>query len=88
MATGWAGDGAVQEQIDATIKDGIQRARSQLPQGPGLTQCEACDAAIPEARRKAMPGVRLCVPCQEAHDLEQGLPGGYNRRGSKDSQLR
>ena len=88
MATGWAGDGAVQEQIDATVKDAIKRARSQLPQGPGLERCEQCDAAIPEARRNAMPGVRLCVPCQEVHDEEQGNVGGYNRRGSKDSQLR
>lgn len=88
MATGWAGDGAVQDQIDATIKDGIKRARSQLPRGPGLIHCEECEAAIPEARRKAMPGVRLCVPCQEAHDLEQRDASGYNRRGSKDSQLR
>jgi phage/conjugal plasmid C-4 type zinc finger TraR family protein len=88
MATGWAGDGAVQDQIDATIKDAIDRARSQLPQGPGLTHCEECDTPIPEARRKAMPGVRLCVPCQESHDAEEGLHSGYNRRGSKDSQLR
>ena len=88
MATGWAGDGAVQEQIDATIKDGIQRARMQLPQGPGLLQCEDCDAPIPEARRKAVPGVRLCVVCQEARDHEQASFSGYNRRGSKDSQLR
>ena len=88
MATGWAGDGAVQDQIDATIKDGIQRVRSQLPQGPGLSHCEDCDAAIPEARRKAVPGVRLCVACQEAHDREQAGFTGYNRRGSKDSQLR
>lgn len=88
MATGWAGDGAVQDQIDATIKDAIQRARSQLPSGPGLMRCEECDAEIPEARRKAVPGVRLCITCQEAHDLEQGGFSGYNRRGSKDSQLR
>lgn len=88
MATGWAGDGAVQDQIDATIKDGIERTRSQLPPGPGLTHCGECGGAIPEARRKAMPGVRLCVPCQEAHDLELGDAGGYNRRGSKGSQLR
>ncbi|MCY7354290.1 MAG: DksA/TraR family C4-type zinc finger protein [Lysobacter sp.] len=88
MATGWAGDGAVQDQIDATIKDAIERVRSQLPQGPGLTHCEECDVAIPEARRKAMPGVRLCVSCQEARDHDQGHLGGYNRRGSKDSQLR
>lgn len=88
MATGWANDGAVQEQIDATIKDGIQRARSQLPQGPGLRHCEECDVEIPEARRKAVPGVRLCVDCQEAHDIDQANVSGYNRRGSKDSQLR
>lgn len=88
MATGWAGDGAVQDQIDATINDAIKRVRSQLPQGPSLTHCEECGVVIPEARRKAVPGVRLCVSCQEAHDREQGGFSGYNRRGSKDSQLR
>ena len=88
MATGWAGDGAVQDQIDATVKDAIQRARSRLPSGPGRMLCEECDTPIPEARRKAMPGVRLCVACQEAHDREQAGSAGYNRRGSKDSQLR
>lgn len=88
MATGWAGDGAVQDQIDATVSDAVQRARQQLRQGPGLSHCEACDAAIPEARRRAVPGVRLCVACQGAHDAEQRGAGLYNRRGSKDSQLR
>jgi phage/conjugal plasmid C-4 type zinc finger TraR family protein len=88
MATGWAGDNAVQDQIDATVKDGILRARSKLPSGPGRKRCEECDAPIPLARRKAMPGVRLCVPCQEHHDAEEGTSSGYNRRGSKDSQLR
>jgi phage/conjugal plasmid C-4 type zinc finger TraR family protein len=88
VATGWANDGAVQEQIDATIKDGIARARANLPKGPGLTHCEECGVAIPAARRKAVPGVRLCVACQEVHDRDQGAVSGYNRRGSKDSQLR
>lgn len=87
MATGWAGDGAVQDQIDATVSDGIKRARSRLRSGPGLTHCEECDEEIPAARREAVPGVRTCVPCQEASDA--GPAGGsYNRRGSKDSQLR
>jgi phage/conjugal plasmid C-4 type zinc finger TraR family protein len=88
MATGWAGDGAVQDQIDATIKDGIKRARTQLRQGPGLERCEECEARIPEARRKAVPGVRLCVNCQEASDRDQRTTASFNRRGSKDSQLR
>ena len=87
MATGWAGDGAEQDQIDATVKDGIRRARSRLPSGPGLAQCEECDAPIPEARRRAIPGVRVCVACQEARDRDV-VSRGYNRRGSKDSQLR
>jgi phage/conjugal plasmid C-4 type zinc finger TraR family protein len=88
MATGWAGDNAVQEQIDATVKDGIQRARAQLPKGKSRTRCEDCESPIPAARRKALPGVKLCVPCQEALDAEQGGFSGYNRRGSKVSQLR
>lgn len=88
MATGWAGDGAVQDQIDATVKEGIERARSQMRQGPSLERCEDCDAPIPEARRKAVPGVTLCVVCQEARDASDGPRSGYNRRGSKDSQLR
>lgn len=88
MATGWAGDGAVQDQIDATVKDAIERARRQLRDGPGLSHCEECDAPIPEARRKAVAGVRLCIACQEAEDRAQAASSGYNRRGSKDSQLR
>lgn len=88
MATGWAGDGAVQDQIDATVEDAIKRARSQLRDGPGLANCEECEAPIPQARRDAVPGVRLCVDCQQAHDDEGAAIGGVNRRGSKDSQLR
>lgn len=88
MATGWAGDGAVQDQIDATIKDGIERARRHLREGPGLANCEECGEPIPAARRKAVPGVRLCIECQGARDLDQGAASNYNRRGSKDSQLR
>ena len=88
MATGWAREGAEQDQIDATIKDGIKRAQSRLPSGESLESCASCGARIPEARRAAIPGVRLCVACQEAHDREQGAVSGYNRRGSKDSELR
>jgi phage/conjugal plasmid C-4 type zinc finger TraR family protein len=88
MATGWAGDGAVQDQIDATVKDGVTRAQNRLASGPGLTHCAECGTPIPEARRNAIAGVRLCVSCQEAEDREAEHFSGYNRRGSKDSQLR
>jgi phage/conjugal plasmid C-4 type zinc finger TraR family protein len=88
MATGWAGEGAVNEQIEATVKDAVERARSRLPQGPGLTHCAECGEPIAEARRQAVPGVRLCLPCQQAADADEATFAGYNRRGSKDSQLR
>lgn len=88
MATGWAGDGAVQDQIDATVKDGIERARRNLHKGPSLSHCEECGKPIPLARQKAVAGVRLCVACQEEADREQEGAGLFNRRGSKDSQLR
>ena len=88
MAGGFAKDGAVQEQIDASLEDEVKRARSQLPQGESALECDDCNTTIPEARRKAVPGVRLCVACQEAADQEQAAFAGYNRRGSKDNQLR
>lgn len=88
MAGGFAKDGAVQDQIDATIEDAVKRARSNLPSGKSLANCVECDSAIPEARRNAVPGVRLCIVCQAQQDKEQVARSGYNRRGSKDSQLR
>ena len=88
MAGGWAKDGAVQDQIDASVDDAVRRARSQLPTGESLSHCDECDAEIPQARREAVPGVRLCVGCQSRIDARQKLHMGYHRRGSKDSQLR
>lgn len=88
MAGGFAKDGAVQDQIDATVDDAVQRVRSRLPRGQSRRRCEDCDAVIPEARRAAVPGVRLCVNCQSGRDAEEQSFAGYNRRGSKDSQLR
>ncbi len=88
MATGFTKDGAVQEQIDASIEDAVQLARRRLPQGVGLDRCEECGAIIPDARRAAIPGVRLCVSCQSEHDQTEQFSHSYNRRANKDSQLR
>jgi len=88
MAGGWTRDDNVAEQIEDSIMDAIARARSQLPQGESLHECEECGASIPEARRKALPGVRLCVLCQSERDKSAQAASLYNRRASKDSQLR
>lgn len=88
MAGGWSRDGGVQDQIDATVAGAVEQARSRLADGESLTHCEECDAVIPEARRRAIPGVRLCVRCQEALEKKQSSSALFNRRGSKDSQLK
>ena len=74
MAVGWSRDGAVQDQIDATVEDGVQLARSRLPGGESLTHCEQCRLPIPDERRQAIPGVRLCVQCQSGIDRAGRLP--------------
>ncbi len=37
--------------------------------GPRITHCESCDDQIPPARSEILPGVELCVSCQE--DIER-----------------
>jgi phage/conjugal plasmid C-4 type zinc finger TraR family protein len=87
MAGGWTRDGAVQEQIDDTVTDAVRLARARMQAGEGETHCSRCGEEIPEARRRALPGARTCVPCQSALDARP-TAASFNRRGSKDSQLR
>ena len=87
MAGGWTRDGAVQDQIDDTVKDAVQLARALLPSGEGSDECEECGEPIPARRREAIPGVRTSVACQSVRD-SQVRHSAINRRGSKDSQLR
>ena len=88
MAVGWAHDGAVHDQIDASVEDAVARARSSLSKGESLTHCEECGELIPAARRKAVAGVRRCIACQAETDRRYVDRSLYNRRGSKDSQLK
>ncbi len=89
MAGGWTRDGAVHEPIEASIDDELKRMRSRrAPVGESRTHCAECEEPIPEARRCAVPGVKLCIGCQEARDARPVYRGGINRRGSKDSQLK
>ncbi len=88
MAGGWARDGAVQDQIDDNVNDAVAAARRRLSSGRVSAEyCEDCGEPIPERRREAVSGVQTCVQCQSKRDgtLRQTA---YNRRGSKDSQLR
>jgi phage/conjugal plasmid C-4 type zinc finger TraR family protein len=86
----WRGVGprwGVHDQIDDTIKDAVMSARARIPTGKGVTHCLEWGDEIPEARRRAMPGVRTCIMCQSALD-HRPVNAGFSRRGNKDSQLR
>lgn len=87
MAGGWTRDGAVQDQIDDTIADAVSAARARLAYGKTARFCDDCGELIPEKRRTALPGTRTCVACQAGRDKAVSH-AGFNRRGSKDSQLR
>ncbi|HHB81514.1 MAG TPA: DksA/TraR family C4-type zinc finger protein [Aliiroseovarius sp.] len=89
MAGGWARDGAVEEQIEASITEELERMQARrTPVGESLTHCAECGEPIPEARRKALPGVKLCIGCMQERDATFRAHPGINRRGSKDSQLK
>ncbi|QZE58840.1 hypothetical protein pEaSNUABM28_00283 [Erwinia phage pEa_SNUABM_28] len=87
MAVGFVKDDGVNDTIEANLNNEIDRARAELL-GKGTTHCinPDCGAEIPLMRRVAMPNARYCVACQSSHD--GSAVSHYNRRGSKDSQLR
>lgn len=87
MAIGFGSVDNFQETIQATVDNAIDFARSQLYKfKESLEFCLDCDEEIPEKRRNALQGVCYCVKCQTKH--EEAPTSYYNRRGSKDSQLR
>jgi phage/conjugal plasmid C-4 type zinc finger TraR family protein len=90
MASGWASDDSVNQQIEGTIADAIENARRQLNHGTTSADfCIACGEPIAEARKAALPGVQYCLSCQQEIDKQlTKVSNLYNRRGSKDSQLR
>lgn len=48
----------------------LQQHFEQYPAGgASLLQCEDCGSEIPQDRRRAVPGVRLCVDCKRVEEL-------------------
>jgi hypothetical protein len=53
MAGGWTRDGAVEQQIEDTVKDAVLRARALTPSGESAEECDDCGEIIPKRRREA-----------------------------------
>ena len=67
MASGWANDDAVNEQINSTIEDAIARARGEIPRGESLDECEECGGMRHRQKPRrfyscSVPGMPLPVP--------------------------
>lgn len=59
----------VQLRVEQERQRNIQKALARKPAVSSF-YCESCGAPIPEARRAAVPGVELCVTCQEITELK------------------
>jgi len=59
----------VQMRVEEERQRNIQKVLARKPAVSSF-YCESCGAPILEARRAAVPGVELCVTCQEIHELK------------------
>lgn len=57
-----------QQSTEVYLKAARRNSQRLKPMGESAKVCDECGEAIPEARRQAVPGCRLCVACQEDAD--------------------
>jgi phage/conjugal plasmid C-4 type zinc finger TraR family protein len=65
----------------------IAAIRAKIGVGPGLTHCQECGDRIPKARRLAVPGVSLCVDCQEYAEKVASKTGRLVSKNEADFEL-
>lgn len=64
-----------QQLREDALRDHARRAGLQVKRMTDpATECTDCNAPIPEARRKAVPGCTRCVKCESAQELKKGWP--------------
>ena len=59
MAVGWAGDNAVNDQIQDSVNDEVKRARRNVPNGESLQYCEECGEESQKMRPPRRPPLYL-----------------------------
>lgn len=57
---------------DGLIEKTLEDALSHIPRYTGISakECEECGEEIPEDRRAAVKGVKLCAPCGALVELK------------------
>ncbi|WP_058973345.1 TraR/DksA family transcriptional regulator [Type-D symbiont of Plautia stali] len=59
----------VQQRVEEELARNLANA-TYRPSGASEFFCLSCGEAIPEARRRALPGVSVCVTCKEVSELK------------------
>lgn len=57
-----------QRHAEHLNQNAIEAVRARIGSGPSAEECDACGATIPEARRLAVAGCRLCIECKSASE--------------------
>lgn len=59
------------DEAEVVIQEALNRSLSQIPRYTGVsaTECVECGDEIPEGRREAVKGVKLCMGCAEREAL-------------------
>ena len=77
MKADWVDE--AQEVTQLMVDHQIDRIRSLwISTAVASNECECCGAEIPEARRRIVPGVKLCVECQSFAELMGRVGNGGN----------
>lgn len=63
------------DRIEVEEERALAAVLSRLPHGESATVCEGCVEPIPEERRTALRGVRLCVVCAQAQEIREARYG-------------
>lgn len=74
---------AREEELRAdALADQALRSAQGRSVGESAVYCDGCGGTIPEARRVALPGVRLCVDCQTDAAWLAARRAANGRRGA------
>lgn len=69
-----------QELEMAQREEALARHRARFSETPGLPgamtalDCMECGQEIPEARRRALPGIMVCVKCKDFFERTGRMP--------------
>jgi len=59
-----------QPLIEREIETGLAEITAAIPKGESAKFCRDCGEKIPDARRRAVPGIKCCVFCSSQNESQ------------------